>query len=295
MKGYCLNIADYKISIVSADAGLDLVPDDRFAGNICSDSVSDITITVHSGAFILPGNAERVFHAPLVEEIEGSMIKKDDNFWSVYRHNSGLFIKSIFPYSGSEKSAILKFSLTSRDWDLYIEGAGQATDPLEYPLDGLVLYYLTAIHGDIMVHASGVDYAGRGYIFSGVSGKGKTTMAQLWEMAGSRVIHDDRLIIRNIEGRYLMFNTPVYKNDHPSQAGINGIFLISHGRENRLEPVSGAQAVSLFLANCIQHNWNRDLVERLIGSVSALCTGVPVSLLSFKPEISITELILRNG
>ncbi len=295
MKGYYLNIAGYGIRVVSSDTGPDLVPDERFSGNICPDKGSDITITVYSEAFILPVNAERVFHAPLVEEIEGSIVKKDDIFWSVYRFDSFLFIKTIFPYSNTEKSAVLKFSLTSRDWDLYIEGAGQGTDPLEYPLDGLILYYLTAIHGDIMIHASGVDHAGKGYIFSGVSGKGKTTMARLWEMAGSRVIHDDRLIIRNIGGKYLMFNTPVYKNDHPSRSAIDGIFLISHGKENKLEPVSGARAVSLLLANCIQHNWNRVLVERLMGSVSALCTGVPVSLLSFKPEPGITDLIIRYG
>jgi hypothetical protein len=242
----------------------------------------------------LPGDAERVFHAPLVEEAGGSMIKKDDNFWSVYSHNSDLFIKTIFPYSGSEKKAVLKFSLTSLNWDLYIDGAGQSTDPLEYPLDGLILYYLTAMHGDIMVHASGVDHAGKGYIFSGVSGKGKTTMARLWDQAGSRVIHDDRLIIRNIEGKYLMFNTPVYKNDNPSQSVISAIFLISHGRENRIIPITGVQAVSLFLANCIQHNWNRELVERLIGSVSVLCLKIPVSQLSFKPDMEITDLIISH-
>ena len=70
-------------------------------------------------------------------------------------------------------------------------------DPFEYPLDGLILYYLTVINGDIMIHASGVNNAGHGYLFSGVSGKGKSTMAKLWENSGAKVIHDDRLIIRN--------------------------------------------------------------------------------------------------
>jgi hypothetical protein len=294
MKGYCLNIAGYKISIISEDMGLELTPDERFKGSICPDNGADISISVHAGPFIMPDKAERVFHAPLVEEIDGAFVKKEDNFWSVYRDNEDLFIKTIFPYSASEKNAILRFSLANRSWDLYIDGAGESADPLEYPLDGLILYYLTAIHGDIMVHASGVDHSGNGYIFSGVSGKGKTTMARLWDKAGSRVIHDDRLIVRNIEGRYLMFNTPVYKNDSPSQSEISAIFLISHGKENMIIPVTGAQAVSLFLANCIQHNWNRELVEKLIGSVSALCTKVPVSLLRFKPDNEITELIISN-
>ena len=69
-------------------------------------------------------------------------------------------------------------------------------DPFEYPLDGLILYYLTVINGDIMIHASGVNNAGEGYLFSGVSGKGKSTMAKIWDNYGAKVIHDDRLVIR---------------------------------------------------------------------------------------------------
>jgi hypothetical protein len=293
MKSYNLNIAGYRIGLESSDGVPDLVPSERFAANICSDTQSDILIRVHHGKYKLPKGTERVFHAPLVEEIDGSRIKKDNNFWSIYRNNSQLFIKTIFPYSGSEKSAVLKFSLNEKEWDLWIDEAGTSADPLDYPLDGLVLYYLSAIRGDIMIHASGINHNGIGYIFPGISGKGKTTMAGLWNQAGGRVIHDDRLIIRNTDGKYRMFNTPVYKNDHPSESEISRIFLIDHGKENRLVPVNGAQAVSLLLANCIQHNWNRELVARLVGSVSLICSSLPVAQLSFKPDIDIIDFILH--
>ena len=72
--------------------------------------------------------------------------------------------------------------------------------------------------GDIMIHASGVNHSGHGYLFSGTSGSGKTTMAKLWDKAGARVIHDDRLIIRNIAGSYKMYNTPIYMNDIPTES-----------------------------------------------------------------------------
>ena len=97
------------------------------------------------------------------------------------------------------------------EWDLWIETDRTKTDPLEYPLDGLILYYLTVINNDIMIHASGVNYAGKGFLFSGVSGKGKSTMAGIWDNRGAKVIHDDRLIIRKTGDGYRMFNTPVYE------------------------------------------------------------------------------------
>ena len=142
-----------------------------------------------------------------------------------------------------------------------------------------------------MIHASGINHEGKGYVFSGVSGKGKTTISRLWNEAGCKVIHDDRLILRKIENRYYMFNTPVYKNDLPSESVISAVFLIDHGRENQVVKLNGAASVSSLLANCIQHNWNPELVERLIGSVSKLSTEIPVARLYFKPDRQIIDFI----
>jgi hypothetical protein len=293
MRRYSLNIAGYKIGFESSDTGLDLTPSSRFLKYLCSDEHPDIKIVVHSVKYNLPADAERVFHAPLVEEINGMMIKSSDNFWSIYKSSPDLYIKTVFPYSDSGKEGILKFSLASRKWDLYIQGAGDETDPFEYPMDGLVLYYLTVIYGDIMIHASGVNHSGHGYLFSGISGKGKSTMAGLWEAAGAKVIHDDRLIIRNISGACKMFNTPVYNDDSPSESTLSRIYLIEHGTENKLIPVKGANAVSLLMANCIQHNWSSETIAGKMDSLSILCTQVPVFKLSFRPDRKIIDFILE--
>ena len=84
-------------------------------------------------------------------------------------------------------------------------------------------------------------YAGHGYIFSGVSGKGKSTMAKLWDKSGAKVIHDDRLILRNTGNGYKMFNTPVYNNDEPRESLLDKIFIIEHGSKNMLIPVKRGQ------------------------------------------------------
>ena len=209
MRGYNLKIAGYNIRLETSENGPDLVPEDRFLRSVCNSTNYDILIKVHSGTFKLSEDAERVFVAPYVVEIHGYKIKRSDNFWSVYKHNYDLFIVTNFPDSTPKKRAVLKFSLFAGEWDLWLEGAGDTTDPLEYPLDGLILYYLTAINDNIMMHASGILHADHGYLFSGISGKGKTTLARLWENLGAKVIHDDRLIIRNIEGAYRMFSIPV--------------------------------------------------------------------------------------
>lgn len=294
MRNFNLNIAGYNIGFEASSDGPELKPSAKFLQNINQNTSSDILIRVHSEPFDLPQGAERVFRAPYVEEINGVRFNNETNFWSVWKYHSGLYIWTIFPLSATEKNAVLKFSLTSMEWDLWIYGAQDETDPLEYPLDGLILYYLTVINGDIMIHASGVNHAGHGYIFSGVSGKGKSTMAKIWDDSGAKIIHDDRLIIRNTGGVYRMFNTPVYNNDEPRESVINKIFIIEHGTENMIVPLKGAYAVTQVMANCIQHNWGADIIARLLGSISIMCGAIPTSKLFFKPDRSVIDLIIEH-
>jgi hypothetical protein len=294
MRSYSLNIAGYIIRFESADGSPDLVPSEKFLRNVCSNEYPDVVINVHAGKFLLPGGAKMVFNAPYVEEVGGIAIKKRDKFWSVHKHQNDLFIKTVFPLSSFRKRAVLKFSLSHPEWNLWIDGTGKDTDPMEYPLDGLILYYLTVIKGDIFIHASGVNNFGRGYLFSGISGRGKSTMARLWDQSGAKVIHDDRLIIRINGNGYKMFNTPVYKNDEPCESHLSRIFLLEHGKKNEIIPVKGAAGVSMIMANCIQHNWDPQIVARLLGSVSIMCTSIPAARLFFRPDRSVIDHILEN-
>jgi hypothetical protein len=294
MRSYNLNIAGYDIRIESADDGPELVPSQRFRLNLVPSHEYDVRIRVHHGSVRPNEDAERLFVAPYVVEIKGHKINKSENFWSVYKQNGDLLLVTSFPDSPTGKKAMLKFSLALREWDLWIENAGYETDPLDYPLDGLVLYYLTSVNADIMIHASGIYYDGRGYLFSGVSGRGKTTMAMLWDNIGAHVIHDDRLVIRKVDDRFRMFNTPIYNNDVPRNAPIDRIFLIEHGDENKMVRLREASSVSHIISNCIQHNYSPDMIARFLGSVSLMCSKIPVSTLTFKPDRSIIEYILRN-
>ena len=294
MKKYCLNIAGYNIRFESVDSSSNLVLSERCFNFLSDNNSFDILIRVNSGKYCLPEKAERVFQAPFVSEINGISVRHKDEFWSVWEYDKNLFIKTDLPLCDNESSAILHFSLTNTEWNLYIDNNSQALDPFEYPLDGLILYYLTVIKGDILIHASGVNFDGAGYVFSGKSGKGKTTMAQLWESCGAKILHDDRLIIRKTENGYKMFNTPVYKNETPEESVLNKLYIISHGNINSLTHLKTAAAASLVMSNCIQHNWSVEIISKTLASALALCESVPVMRLAFRPEKSIVKYILEN-
>jgi hypothetical protein len=294
VRTFKLEIAGYYIGFEAATEGPTLAVSKRFLSSICHDKKYDIKIKVHRGEFNLEPEAERAFHAPYVEETEGIPVQKKPNFWSVWKYNSDLYIKTIFPLSAAGKKAVLRFSLSEKEWHLWMDTDEKEVDPFEYPLDGLILYYLTVINNDIMIHASGVSHEGEGYLFTGISGMGKSTMANLWNSYGAKVIHDDRLIIRRMGDGYRMFNTPVYDNDYPLVSSLNKIFIIDHGIEDKMIPLKEAASVSQIMANCIQHTWDSGIIGRLLESVSEMCRTIPVYKLFFRPGRDVIEYILNK-
>ena len=164
-------------------------------------------------------------------------------------------------------------------------------NPLPYPLDGLLFYFLFSRTGDIMIHGSGVSCQGRGWLFTGRSCSGKTTLARIFDRAGDSVIHDDRLVLCRSEDGWMMHNTPVYRNDEPRSAPLDHLWIIRHGSANVSEPVTGAEAVAMILANSIQQNWDRVAAARLAAAADDLVSSVRVSRLSFLPDGTIREYL----
>ena len=282
MKSFSLNIADYALRFESADPETQLFTTKKYVRFLCDGTNMDITIRVHSGIFSLPGNIKKVFHAP----------DNQNEFWSVYKNNDDIIIEAALA-SGTKK-AWLRINANADTWDLHISGADKKINPLEYPLDGLLLYYLTVRSGDIFIHGSGVSLNNRGYVFTAVSGKGKTTIARLCQAAGGRVIHDDRLIIRKQNRDFIMYNTPVYDNESPRRSAVNRIFIIDHAVSNTIRRVENSEALSLVMANCIQHLWDPSIIESLTGALIKLTSEKNVSRLYFKPDKSVINHILED-
>ena len=82
--------------------------------------------------------------------------------------------------------------------------------PIDYPLDELLIVNHIAHHAaGVEVHSLGIDDGGRGLLFVGVSGAGKSSAAQLWAgCPGVTVLSDDRIVLRRQGGRIFAHGTP---------------------------------------------------------------------------------------
>jgi hypothetical protein len=290
-----LAIAGFRIRLHS-QGDIKLEPDERFNAFIVSGETAEpeLFIEVFQGREVIPAGAEKVFDGGLVEESAGGPVKTGEPFWEVAATADAVYV--CVHLKETERSPLLVIPRGKMSWQVYADDPGPGINPLPYPVDGLVLYFICSAAGAIMIHGSGIVCNGRGWIFSGTSGSGKTTVARIFDRNGDRVIHDDRLILRKRGSKWIMHGTPVYRNDEPRSAEADHFWAISHGRSNIAVPVSGAEAAALVLSNCIQQNWDREAAERLMASVDDLVSTVRVSRLSFVPDDSVRDyLVVRQG
>lgn len=244
---------------------------------------------------VTPGKPDILDHTQSV--FIGNVSDAPGHLWRVFQAGP-VFIPEVALSDGSVMRAVMQADHTQ--WRIYVESppdtVSDEVDPLIYPFGHLLLYYSLSFFNGLMLHASGVYYKGGGYIFSGYSGRGKTTMANIWEREGALVVHHDTLILRWENNALYMHSMPVPAlNDHPRKARVSGIFLIDHGDTNQAHKLAGVSAVAHLMVFCIQHQYHQRLVAQLLAAVNRICTALPVFDLRFLPEPDIvpfcTQLI----
>jgi len=152
------------------------------------------------------------------------------------------------------------------------------------------LYSHLCIVGEaLMFHASGVIKDGRGFIFCGRSGSGKTTIARL--STGYNVLSDDILIVKRAGSAYQLCGAP-FHSDLPElplcyrddRAELCAIFLPRKDTANFIRLVGRAEAVAELVSNVPFCTGSKETSERIADLCADLAARVPVFKLHFRPE-----------
>ena len=164
---------------------------------------------------------------------------------------------------------------------------------LNYPYDQAILMNRMAWFGAGVLHASGIDDGGRGLVFAGRSGAGKTTIARLWREAGATLLNDDRVIVRSRRHRAILASSPWRGEERQLAAAtipLRAIFHLRQAGRNRLTPIRGAESLARLLANAAAPFYLPESMQRLLENWTAVAESVPSFELEFRPESSAVEL-----
>jgi energy-coupling factor transporter ATP-binding protein EcfA2 len=153
---------------------------------------------------------------------------------------------------------------------------------------------LLARENGFLAHASSAVRNGRAFLFAGVSGSGKTTMASL-APADVALLTDEISYVTRQGNEYFAFGTPfageLARPGENISAPIAGLYLLAKGRENTIESIGTAEAVRGLMEDILFFAKDRDLVNLVFQAACEFVSRVPVKRLTFVPDARVWELI----
>ena len=172
----------------------------------------------------------------------------------------------------------------------------QSANP--YSIDSAlrILHSLLLVkEGGLLVHGASAIRNGRAFVFSGVSGAGKTTLSRL-APADANLLTDEISYLRREGDAYFAWGTPfageLAKVGENLRAPLEVLYLLEQGPVNRIDPVPAAQAVRALLRNVLFFARDPALVQAVFRAACELVERVPVRRLTFLPDARVWELIV---
>lgn len=159
------------------------------------------------------------------------------------------------------------------------------------------MFNLAALrHRSAAFHSSVIARQGRGVLFLGESGTGKSTHTRLWRehIAGARLLNDDSPIVRILDGEAHVCGspwsgkTPCYRNE---ELPIAGIVRLSQAPHNAIRRLRTLEALGALLPSA-PPAFARDeqLQDRICEIISQLIRRVPVYHLECLPDAEAARL-----
>jgi hypothetical protein len=184
------------------------------------------------------------------------------------------------------------------------EGDGSArvlSSPFRYPLDQILTMYSLAGQG-FVIHSAGLVFGGKGLVFPGVSGAGKSTFASLARTRpGWAPLSDDRTVLRLDDGKPTVLGTPwpgegrIAENQSAPAAGL---LFLEQGPRNEVRPISPSECLSRLFPVVSIPWFDREVLPQALAACERVARAVPGAVLTFRPEegaVDVVEAFLGSG
>jgi hypothetical protein len=281
-------IADVTIALTSADPKLKLRIDGSMEKFVTSEKDPDVFIWAA--------------WEKLEKETSGDKLFDSGDLWQLYYECGFYHFRFTSPASGPIPYKVARIRKDFNKGGVLLHRPYFDTDqpvyPLEYPLDELLINNFLLSGKGIEVHTSGVvDAQGNGHLFVGHSGAGKSTMAQLWQNEpDTKILSDDRIILRNSGERIWMYGTPWHGNAgfaSPERAPLTRIYFLKKGQKNALHLKRKAEAVERLFTCSFSSFYRTEAIDFSLGFLGKIAKAVPCCELSFVPDKRVIDFIQK--
>ena len=228
----------------------------------------------------------------------GELIYDPGSIWKMYRAELNYYAALTY-HSESRASQAQSVLCANSAWDdltLTEQRTGTAWQSLLNVGAGeLILRTAILFTGGLVFHSSGLDDNGKGIVFIGHAGAGKSTQVGLWSQEpGVIAMNDDRIAVRVEAGGPMCYGTPwggtadIARNH---AAPLAALIVLEQAPEIAIQPISPAEAASLLTARAFLPYWDRSLMFRAVANLNAILARVPVYRLRCRPEMAVIPLV----
>lgn len=139
----------------------------------------------------------------------------------------------------------------------------------------------------LILHCAYLCYRGQAILFSGPSGIGKSTQANLWQtFRGAEIRNGDRALLCRRAETWTACGWPVCGSSGICRLGdapIQAVVMLEQGASNHAQRLTPVQAFSLLYAQTTINRWNAAAVTHSMDLLESLITQVPVYRLTCTP------------
>ncbi len=253
-------------------------------------SAMEMGISSHLASFIaLPGNGawDAVIHwQEGVPRLTGEKQLYDEGpCWRLYRAHGSHPYRALIYYPERDgipgTQALLEANASWDDlivtesrpapewWSLLNLGIGEL----------LVRIRLIFLEG-LVFHACGIRDHGKGVLFVGHSGAGKSTQAALWQtIPGVIVLSDERMAVRINQAGATCYGTPwggsleIVSNHNAPLAAIT---ILEQAEESSMDLLPPERAFAMLLARSFAPYWEPGLMTRALETLEKLLNRIPI-------------------
>jgi len=191
---------------------------------------------------------------------------------------------------------------TNSGWNkakiMYKEKDFNAECAVTGPLGEILFRNRLLFEKGLVLHASAVQYEGKGILFSAPSETGKTTQARLWcEKMGAELINNDRPAVKVVKNKVYVYGTPwsgLPEECNNNNSTLNAIIMLEQAPKNSIYKLNTAEAISRLMPRCFLPYYDSGLMSIAISNLEELLKNIPIYLLKCRPDMEAVELVYKT-
>ena len=221
----------------------------------------------------------------------------------VFRDGGQLLLKTFCVGKENEVEWLSRFSGNGEAVQVYVnpavdENGGRVLPGLDaYPHLRLILAWQLAQVQGLWLHASAALHKGNIYLFTGRSGRGKSTLSKLLHASGQfEIASDEKNVLRKTPEGFRAYGTPWTSSARLCSnisAPLAGVFFLDHARENIFQPMAPGAALKKLIPQVHIPWFDEPRTQWIMETLETLVGTVPSWALGFRPDREVVDRLVE--